>query len=81
MACWLRLRSIFEEVNSVVLVTVGGVITLGSQHGIEGVVGGVVGAGLADGFELAVELGGPVAVAVAEHPARPQGGPPRITDP
>ncbi len=56
-----------EEVDSVVLVALGGVVTLGSEHRVEGVVGGVVGAGLADGFELTVELGGPVAVTVTQH--------------
>ncbi len=57
-----------EQVDAVVLVLFGGVIALGGEHVVEAGVGGEVGAGLADRFELAVELGGSFAVAVAEHP-------------
>lgn len=56
-----------EQVDPVLLVSLGGVVSLGDEDGVEGGVGRVVGAGLADRFELAVELGGAVAVAVAEH--------------
>ncbi len=45
----------------------GGVVSLAAEGGCE-LDGGVVeGAGLADRFEVAVELDGPGAVAVAEH--------------
>jgi hypothetical protein len=56
-----------EEVDAVVLVSFGSVVSLGLQDWCEGVVGGEVGAGLTDRFELAVELRGPFAVPVAEH--------------
>ena len=56
-----------EEVDSVMLVAVCGVVALGLEDGVERRVGGVVGAGLADGFELAVEEGWPVTPSVAEH--------------
>ncbi len=56
-----------EEVDSVVLLSLSGVVALGSQDRVEGVVGGVVGAGFADRFELAVNLGGSVAPPVAQH--------------
>jgi hypothetical protein len=56
-----------EEVGSVVLVALGGMVTLSPEDGIEARVGGVVGAGFTDRFELAVELSWPVAVAVAQH--------------
>ncbi len=49
-----------EQVGAVVLVVLCGVVVLRPQDGVEGLVGGVVGAGFADGFELAVEEGGPV---------------------
>jgi hypothetical protein len=45
-----------EEVDSVVLVAFGGMVTLRYQYRVEGLVGGVVGAGFADRFELAVDL-------------------------
>ena len=66
----------FEEVDSVVLVPLGGVVSLGLQYRVEGSVGGVVGAGFADRFELAVELGWSVAVAVAQHALVVFGGEP-----
>ena len=50
-----------------VLVAVGGVVALGLEDRREGLVGGEVGAGFADRLELAVELGWPVAVSVAEE--------------
>ena len=56
-----------EEVDSVVLVAVGGVVALVLEDRDEGGVGGEVGAGFADRFELAVELGGSGAVSVAEE--------------
>ena len=56
-----------EEIHAVVLSVPSAVVALGLEHRIERVVGGVVGAGLADRLELAVELRGPVAPAVAEH--------------
>ena len=56
-----------EEVDAVMLFAFGGVVSLGSEDGVERSVGGEVGAGLAHRFELAVELGWPVAVAVGEH--------------
>ena len=57
----------FEEVDALVLISGFGVVSLVGEDVVEGVVGAVVGAVLADRFELAVELRGPVAVAVAEH--------------
>ena len=45
----------------------GGVVALAEEHGLEGVVGGEVGAGLADRLEAAVELGGSLTPAVAEE--------------
>ena len=56
-----------EEVDTVVLISLGGVISLGLKHRVEGLVGGEVGAGLADRFELAIELRRPFAVTVSEH--------------
>ncbi|MFT6289507.1 MAG: hypothetical protein ACJAR2_000092 [Ilumatobacter sp.] len=56
-----------EEVDAVVLVAAGGLVALGFEDWDERGVGREVGAGFADRFELAVELGGSVAVAVAEE--------------
>jgi hypothetical protein len=56
-----------EEVGSVVLVALCGVVVLGLEDGVEGLVGGVEGTGFTDRFELAVELAGSVAPSVAEH--------------
>ncbi|MGB3737114.1 MAG: hypothetical protein WA964_19320 [Ilumatobacter sp.] len=56
-----------EEVDAVVLVAFGGVVALRFKDWDERRVGGEVSAGFADRFELAVELGGPVAVSVAEE--------------
>jgi len=56
-----------EDVDSVVLVSLVGVVALGLQHWLEGGVGGVVGAGFADRLELAVDLWGPVAPSVTQH--------------
>jgi hypothetical protein len=44
-----------------------GVVVLCLEDGVEGVVGGVVGAGFTDRFELAVELGRSVAPSVSQH--------------
>ena len=56
-----------EEVGSVGLVAVAGVVSLAEEDGDELGPGGEVGAGLADRFHAAVELGGAGAEAVAEH--------------
>lgn len=50
------------------LAVAGGVVALAEEHGLEGLVGGEVGAVLADRFEAAIELGGPSAPTVAEEP-------------
>ena len=57
----------FEEVDAVMLIAVGGVVTLGLEDGVEGLVGGVVGTGLTDCLVLAVDGGGSVAPSVAQH--------------
>lgn len=48
------------------LVVFGGVIALAKEHGLEGLVCGEVGAGLANRFVAAVDLGRSLAPAVAE---------------
>jgi hypothetical protein len=55
-----------EEVDPLVLVSLCGVVSLRLEHWVEGVVGGEVGAGFTDRFELAVELGRPIAVPVSK---------------
>ena len=56
-----------EEFGPAGLVVGGGVVALAEDHGLEGRVGGEVGAGLTDRLEAAVELGGPLTPAVAEE--------------
>ena len=57
-----------EQLPAVVLVPGEGVVALGGEGGAELDAGLEEGAGLADGLERAVQLGGPGAPAVAEHP-------------
>ena len=57
-----------EEFGTAGLVVGGGVIALAEQNGLEGWVGGEVGAGLTDRLEAAVQLGGSLTPAVAEEP-------------
>jgi hypothetical protein len=58
-----------EDGDEVLLVAFGGVVALANEDGDELGSGGEVDAGLTDGLEGAVELGGSGAVAVAEEPA------------
>src|SRR4249920_1607076 len=61
-------EELVEQLGSLGLVVFDGVVALAEQHGLELEAGLVVGAGLADRLEDAVEFGGSGAVAVAEQP-------------
>ena len=56
-----------EEVDAVMLFALLSVVALGLEDGVERLVGVVVGTGLADRFEFAVEEGGSVAPSVGQH--------------
>ncbi len=60
-------EKLIEEGDAGVLVVLGGVVSLAEEDGLEGGVGGEVGAGLADRLEVAVEHRRPLAPAVAEQ--------------
>ncbi|MDQ3480940.1 MAG: hypothetical protein M3423_06380 [Actinomycetota bacterium] len=63
------LKESVEDFLSTELALVGGVVSLAFEGGPEFDGGDEEDARFADRFEVAVELGGPCAVAVAEHPA------------
>lgn len=66
--CFIDLgEEVVEELGSSGLAVFGGMVSLSEEDGLEGFVGGEVGAFFADGFEAAVELDGSGAESVAEE--------------
>ncbi|MFC0448938.1 hypothetical protein [Rhodococcus jostii] len=63
------LKESIEDLLSADLALVGGIVSLFGERGAELDGGDEERAGFADRFEVAIQLDGPGAVAVAEHPA------------